>query len=68
MPENAKAEIAEFKMLYGNLEQGRESLIHLEMQLRAKSLAMTAAGITAPDSDPDMFQAMLIGLEQESLR
>jgi len=68
MPESAQDAIKEYGMLYSNLLEGRKSLLGLEMQLRAKALAMEAAGFTDPDSDPDTFYGRLDGVDKESLR
>ncbi len=68
MPENATDEIKQYAALYSNLITGRKTCLEIEMQLRAKALAMQAAGFVAPDSDPDTFYEKLDQVDQESLR
>lgn len=68
MPETAAIEIDEYEALYGDLVKGREMLLQTEMQLRAKVLAMIAAGFVGPDSDPEAFQLRLAEVDKASLR
>ena len=68
MPENAADEIKQYGMLYSNLLTGRKACLEIELQLRAKALAMIGAGFVAPESDPDTFYEKLDQVDQESLR
>ena len=68
MPENAQDEIKQYGTLYSDLLTGRKALLTIELQLRAKALAMINAGVCAPDSDPDTFYERLDQVDQESLR
>lgn len=68
MPEDAQHAIKEYGALYSDLITGRKALLTLELQLRAKALAMEAAGYTLPDSDPDNFYEKLDQVDQEGLR
>ncbi len=68
MPENAQDAVREFGTLYSNLLTGRKACLEIDMQLRAKALAMQAAGFVAPENDPDTFYEKLDQIDQESLR